>query len=326
MKALCWHGKGDVRVDTVPDPKIEDPRDAIVRITSTGICGSDLHLFDGFMPTMESGRHPRPRADGRGRRSRHGSHEAEEGRPRRRAVHDLLRRAAGSARRQLYSCCDTSNPNAEMARKAMGQSPAGLFGFSHMLGGFPGGQAEYLRVPFADVGPFKIESDLPDEKVLFLSDIFPTGYMAAENCGIEPGDTVAVWGCGPVAQFAIQERLDARRRAGDRHRPRARAAARWRRSMARPRRSTSTKQDVYDTLQEMTKGRGPDRCIDAVGCEAHGTGAVDAVIDKAKAAVHADHRSAARPARGDHVLPQGRHDLGPRRLRRLLRTRSRSAR
>jgi threonine dehydrogenase-like Zn-dependent dehydrogenase len=183
MKALCWHGKGDVRVDNVADPKIQNPRDAIVKITSSGICGSDLHLVNGFMPTMEEG-------DILGHEPM--GEVVEVGS----AVHNLKRGdrvvvpftiSCGNCffcKKTLFSCCDTSNPNAAIARKAMGHSPAGLFGFSHMLGGFPGGQAEYLRVPFADVGPLKIESDLPDEKVLFLSDIFPTGYMAAENCDI----------------------------------------------------------------------------------------------------------------------------------------------
>ena len=171
-------------------------------------------------------------------------------------------------------------------------------------------------MPFADVGPFKIGPDLPDEKVLFLSDIFPTGYMAAENAEIEPGDTVAVWGCGPVGAVRDPERLDARRRPRHRHRPRARTAADGRSSTARPRRSTS-KDKVYDRLQEMTSGRGPDRCIDAVGCEAHGSGSFDAVMDKVKTAVDARHGPAARAARSDHVLPQGRHDLGSRRLRRV---------
>jgi threonine dehydrogenase-like Zn-dependent dehydrogenase len=184
----------------------------------------------------------------------------------------------------LFSLCDVSNPNAELARKAMGHSPAGLFGYSHMLGGFPGGQAEYLRVPYADVGPLKIESDLPDEKVLFLSDIFPTGYMAAENCDIEAGDTVAVWGCGPVAQFAIQSAwmLGAGRViAIDRIPERLAMAEKYGRAEL----INFEKEDVYDRLQEMTNGRGPDRCIDAVGCEAHSSGGVDAVLDKAKAAV-----------------------------------------
>jgi threonine dehydrogenase-like Zn-dependent dehydrogenase len=283
MKALCWHGKEDVRVDTVPDPKIEAPADVIVQITSTAICGSDLHLYDGFMPSMEEG-------DILG-------HEpmgvvVEVGRD----VKKLQKGdrvvvpfciACGSCyfcQKGLFSCCDTSNPNAEMARKAMGHSPAGLFGYSHMLGGFAGGQAEFLRVPYADVGPIKIESARSDDEVLFLSDIFPTGYMAAENCGIEEGDTVAVWGCGPVAQFAIQSawmlgagRVIAIDRVPERL------------EMARVHGKAETinfsEDKVYDRLMQMTKGRGPDRCIDAVGCEAHATGSIDAVLDKAKTAV-----------------------------------------
>jgi threonine dehydrogenase-like Zn-dependent dehydrogenase len=188
-------------------------------------------------------------------------------------------------KRDEFSLCDSSNPNAEVAREEMGQSPAGLFGFSHMLGGYAGGQAEYLRVPYADVGPFKIESDLPDEKVLFLSDIFPTGYMAAENAGIEKGDTVAVWGCGPVAQFAIQSAwmLGAGRVVAIDRVPE-------RLEMSKKHGKAETinfdKVKVYDVLMEMTKGKGPDRCIDAVGCEAHGVGSFDAVVDKAKAALH----------------------------------------
>ena len=204
MKANCWYGTGDVRVETVPDPQILNSRDAIVKITSTAICGSDLHLYDGFMPTMEKG-------DILGHENM--GEVVEVGK-------DVKNLKVGDrvvvpftiscgecffCKKELWSLCDNSNPNAEVAVAAMGHSPSGLFGYSHMLGGFAGGQAEYLRVPFADVGPLKIENDsLSDEQVLFLSDIFPTGYMAAENCQIEPGDTVAVWGCGPVAQFAIQ--------------------------------------------------------------------------------------------------------------------------
>jgi threonine dehydrogenase-like Zn-dependent dehydrogenase len=187
--------------------------------------------------------------------------------------------------KSLFSLCDTSNPNAEVARKALGQSPAGLFGYSHMLGGFPGGQAEYLRVPFADVGPLKIPAGMPDDKVLFLSDIFPTGYMAAENAEIEPGDTVAVWGCGPVGQFAIQSAWMFR--AG---RVIAIDRVPERLTMAQAHGKAETinfeDNDVYDRLMEMTGGRGPDRCIDAVGAEAHATGSFDAVLDKAKAAVY----------------------------------------
>jgi threonine dehydrogenase-like Zn-dependent dehydrogenase len=283
MKALCWHGTGDVRIDNVPDPKIQDPRDAIVRITSSGICGSDLHLLDGFMPTMEKG-------DVLGHEPMGVVEEVGS------AVKNLKKGdrvvvpftiSCGSCffcQKTLFSCCDTSNPNAEMARKAMGHSPAGLFGYSHMLGGFAGGQAEYLRVPFADVGPVKIESGLPDEKVLFLSDIFPTGYMAAENADIEPGDTVAVWGCGPVAQFAIKSAwmLKAGRViAIDRVAERLKMAQ----EQGKAETVNFAEENVYDRLQEMTKGRGPDRCIDAVGCEAHAAGTVDAVMDKVKTAV-----------------------------------------
>lgn len=278
MKALCWHGTGDVRVDTVPDPKLADPRDAIIKITASGICGSDLHLLNGLMPTMKSG-------DVLG-------HEpmgvvVEVGA----AVKNLkvgdrvvvpFTISCGECffcRKGLYSCCDTSNPNAELARKAMGHSPAGLFGYSHMLGGFPGGQAEYLRVPFADVGPLKIESSLSDEQVVFLSDIFPTGYMAAENCGIEPGDTVAVWGCGPVGQFAIQSAwlLKAGRViAIDQVPERLRLAE----TAGKAEVLDFSHKNIYDCLQEMTNGRGPDRCIDAVGCEAHAFHAAGAVVDK----------------------------------------------
>ncbi|MCA1633554.1 MAG: glutathione-dependent formaldehyde dehydrogenase [Acidobacteria bacterium] len=285
MKALCWYGTGDVRVETVPDPKILNSRDAIVKITSTAICGSDLHLFDGYMPTMEEG-------DILG-------HEpmgvvAEVGK-------DVKNLKVGDrvvvpftiscgecffCEREMYSLCDNSNPNAAIARAAMGHSPAGLFGFSHMLGGYAGGQAEYLRVPFADVGPLKIENDsLTDEQVLFLSDIFPTGYMAAENCGIEKGDTVAVWGCGPVGQMTIQSAwmLGAERVIAMDMVPERLAMAE-----KHGKAETVNFQDekVYDRLMEMTKGRGPDRCVDAVGAEAHATGSLDSALDAAKAAVY----------------------------------------
>jgi threonine dehydrogenase-like Zn-dependent dehydrogenase len=282
MKALCWHGTSDVRVDTVPDPQIQLPTDVIIKITATAICGSDLHLFDGYQPTMEKG-------DILG-------HEpmgvvVEVGS----AVKKLKKGdrvvvpftiSCGSCwfcQKTLFSNCDTTNPNAKLAEAAMGHSPAGLFGFSHMLGGYAGGQAEYLRVPHADVGPIKIESGLPDEKVLFLSDIFPTGYMAAENAEIEKGDTVAVWGCGPVAQFAIRSAwmLGAGRViAIDRVPERLKMA-----ESGNAETINFDKVKVYDQLQEMTKGRGPDRCIDAVGCEAHAAGTIDAMMDKAKATV-----------------------------------------
>ena len=283
MRALCWHGKYDVSVDTVPDPRIQDPRDAIVKITSTAICGSDLHLYDGYQKTMEDG-------DIMGHEPM--GEVVEVGS----AVKNLkvgdrvvvpFVIACGECyfcEKGLFSMCDTSNPNADIAKAAMGHSPAGLFGFSHMLGGFPGGQAEYLRVPFADIGPIKIPNGLPDEKVLFLSDIFPTGYMAAENAEIEPGDTVAVWGCGPVGQFTIQSAwmLGAGRViAIDRVPERLAMAQTYGKA------ETINFEDggVYDRLMEMTGGRGPDSCIDVVGAEAHAHGSADALLDKAKAAV-----------------------------------------
>jgi len=278
MKALCWHGKNDVRVDNVPDPQIEDQRDIIIRITASGICGSDLHLVNGFQPTMEEG-------DILGHESmgivvETGSEVRKFTKGDRVVVPFTI--SCGNCffcDKTLYSCCDNTNPNAEIAAKALGHSPAGLFGFSHMLGGYSGGQAEYLRVPFADVGPIKIESDLTDEKVLFLSDIFPTGYMAAENAQISNGDTVAIWGCGPVGQFAIRSAwmLGAGRViAIDRVEERL--------TLARDG-STETinfeDDDVYQRLLDMTNGRGPDSCIDAVGCEAHGAGAIKQMIDTA---------------------------------------------
>ena len=318
MKALCWHGKGDVRVDTVPDPKIEDPRDAIVRITST----RHLRLRPAPATTATCRRWRRATSSATSRWARSSRRSAAASRSSRRATASSSRSpspaaTAGSASRSCSRCCDTTNPNAEMARKAMGQSPAGLFGYSHMLGGFAGGQAEYLRVPFADVGPIKID---------------PTACPTRRCCSSPTSSRPATWpprtprssratrsrsgAAGRSAQFAIQSAwmLGAGRViAIDRVPERLEMAE----STARPRRSTSTRTNVYDALQEMTKGRGPDRCIDAVGCEAHAGGSVDAVLDKAKAAVDAGHRPGARPARGDHVLPQGRHDLGPRRLRRL---------
>ena len=285
MKALCWHGTGDVRIDTVPDPKIIESRDAIVKITATAICGSDLHLYGGLMPTMESGDvlgH-----EFMGEVMEVGPAAASKLKPGDRVVVPFTI-SCGSCffcQKGLFSLCDTSNPNAEIARKAMGHSPAGLFGFSHMLGGFAGGQAEYVRVPFADVGPMKIPSGLRDEQVLFLSDIFPTGYMGAENCGMERGDTIAVWGCGPVGQFAIQSAwmLGAGRViAIDRVPERLRMAEKDGKAET----INFEHEGVYDRLMDMTKGRGPDRCIDAVGTEAHAGGSFDAVLDKAKVAVY----------------------------------------
>ena len=280
MKALVWHGKNDVRVDSVDDPRLESPTDVIVKITATAICGSDLHLLDGYQPTMMPG-------DILGHEPMGIVEEVGS------AVRNLKRGdrvvvpfviACGDCffcRKQLFAACERANPNGEMAEKVLGHRVAGAFGFSHLMGGFAGGQAEYLRVPFADVGPQKIESDLPDEKVLFLSDIFPTGWMAAENAGIEDGDTVAVWGAGPVAQMTIQSAW--MQGAGrviciDRVPERLAMAA----GAGRAETINFDEEHVKERLDEMTDGRGPDRCIDAVGCEAHSHGSIDAVLDKVK--------------------------------------------
>jgi threonine dehydrogenase-like Zn-dependent dehydrogenase len=279
MKAVCWEGTNDIRVERVPDPEILNPRDAIVKVTSTAICGSDLHLMDGFIPTMKAG-------DILG-------HEfmgevVDVGR----GVGDTLTRgdrvivpfpiACGNCyfcTNDLWSCCDNSNPNAAIAEKLYGFSPAGLFGYSHMMGGYAGGQAQFARVPFADVGPFKVPASLSDEQVLFMTDIYPTGYMAAENCSIQRGDTVAVWGCGPVGQFAIRSAflLGAERViAIDTVRERLMMA-----TEAGAETLDSMRDDIFDRLKTMTGGLGPDSCIDAVGLEAHGVH-LDYWYDKVK--------------------------------------------
>jgi threonine dehydrogenase-like Zn-dependent dehydrogenase len=280
MKAVCWHGTHDMRVDRVDDPRILEPTDVILQITTTAICGSDLHLYDGYIPTMEKGdivgHEPMGIVVEVGRlvqRLKKGDRVV--------VPFTISCGQCYFCQRQLFSHCDISNPNAEMARKVMGRSPAGLFGYSHMLGGIPGGQAEYLRVPYADVGPIKIPLELSDEQVLFLSDIFPTGYMAAENCEMEPGDTVAVWGCGPVGQFAIKSAWmfgAGRVIAIDRVPERLEMA----KTHGKAEIINFEQQDVYERLTEMTKGRGPDRCIDAVGAEAHGSRSYDAIKDRVK--------------------------------------------
>jgi len=282
MKAVCWHGANDVRVDTVPDPKLINPRDAIIKITSTAICGSDLHLYDGYIPTMEKGDilgH-----EFMGEVVELGS-EVKNVKVGDRVVVPFTI-ACGSCffcNRDLWSLCDNSNPNAGMAAKMYGHSPSGLFGYSHLFGGYAGGQAEYARVPFADVGLFKIPDGLKDEQVLSLTDILPTGYMAAENCDIKPGDVVAVWGCGPVGQFAIKSAymLGAERViAIDRIPERLQMA----KEQCKAEIINYEEVDAGEALNEMTGGRGPDACIDAVGMEAHGTGP-DALYDKVKQAV-----------------------------------------
>ncbi len=281
MKAVCWHGAEDVRVDTVPDPSILNPRDAILKVTSTAICGSDLHLYDGYIPTMKSGDILGHEFMGEVVETGSGVTNLKKGD----RVVVPFTISCGSCffcNRDLWSLCDNSNPNSWMAEKLYGHSPAGLFGYSHLLGGYAGGQAEYVRVPFADVGPIKIPDGLSDEQVLFLTDIFPTGYMAAENCDIQPGETVAVWGCGPVGQFAIRSAfmLGAEQVIAIDRFPERLALA----EAAGAKILNYEEVDVGSALKEMTGGIGPDCCIDAVGMEAHGTGAM-ALYDTVKQAV-----------------------------------------
>lgn len=281
MKALCWHGKNDVRIDEVPNPTIEAPTDCIIKVTTSAICGSDLHLLDGYMPTMKSG-------DVLGHEFMGIVHEVGA------AVMNLkigdrvvvpFTISCGECffcKKTLTAACDIGNPKPEAAIKAMGHAGAGMFGYSHMMGGFAGGQAQYVRVPYADFGPLKITNDaLSDEQVLFLSDIFPTGYMAAENAEIESGDTVAVWGCGPVGQFAIQSAWmfgAGRVIAIDEVAERLAMAA----SQGRAETLNFRDGDIYEKLQAMTDGRGPDRVIDAVGCECGVGPTLDSYVDKAK--------------------------------------------
>jgi threonine dehydrogenase-like Zn-dependent dehydrogenase len=284
MKANCWIGKKRVRVETVPDPQILNAGDAIVRVTSTAICGSDLHLYNGFVPSMEKG-------DVLGHEF---MGEVVEVGPavKKLKVGDrvvvpfpIACGVCAMCKQELFACCENSNPNAWMAEKLWGYSPAGLFGYSHLLGGFAGGQAEYARVPFADVGPIKVPNGLADEQVLFLSDIFPTGYMGADMCNIKPGQVVAVWGAGPVGQLAMASArlLGAERVIAIDRFP-------YRLTMARDKAGATDvinyeeEDSVPEALRELTAGRGPDACIDAVGLEAHGPVAIYA-YDRAKQAL-----------------------------------------
>ena len=280
MRAVCWFGPRDVRVERVRDPEMVNPRDAIIRVTSTAICGSDLHLYNGFIPTMRAG-------DVLGHEFMGEVIEVGSAvtglSPGTRVVvpFPIACGACWFCRQGLTSACDNGNPNAEMAEALHGFSGAGLFGYSHLYGGYPGGQAELVRVPFADVGPFPVPSRLSDEQALFLTDIFPTGYMAAENCGIRPGDTVAVWGCGPVGLFAI---ASAYALGADRVIAIDRWPARLRRAETHAQAETldyGEVDDVVEELKQRTGGRGPDACIDAVGMEAHGA-TLDAFYDRAK--------------------------------------------
>ncbi len=282
MKANCWMGKKRVEVRNVPDPQLLNPRDAIVRVTSTAICGSDLHLYNGFLPTMVKGDILGHEFMGEVVDVGQGVTNLKVG-DRVVVPFPIACGTCHYCKRGLWSLCDNTNPNAHIAEKVLGYAPAGLFGYSHMMGGYAGGQAEYVRVPFADVGPMKVPAGMSDEQALFLSDILPTGYMAAEQCGIQPGDVVAVWGCGPVGQFAIvcAYLLGAERViAIDRFPYRLRMA----RDKAGAEVLNYEEVDVLDALREMTGGRGPDHCIDAVGMEAHG-GTLEYAYDRAKQAV-----------------------------------------
>jgi threonine dehydrogenase-like Zn-dependent dehydrogenase len=282
MRALRWHGKHDIRCDTVPDPTIEEGRDAIIKVSTCAICGSDLHLFDGFMPTMESG-------DIMG-------HEfmgevVEVGKDNKalnvgdRVVipFTIFCGECEQCRRGNFSVCERSNRNKDKADKVFGHTTAGLFGYSHLTGGYPGGQAEYVRVPMADTTHVKIPDGLTDEQVLFLGDIFPTGWQAAVNCDIQPEDTVAIWGAGPVGQMAIRSAvlLGARQVVVIDRVPERLAMAQAGGAIT----INFDEESVLDRLKELTSGKGPEKCIDAVGMESHATRSFDAMYDRVKQAV-----------------------------------------
>jgi threonine dehydrogenase-like Zn-dependent dehydrogenase len=281
MRALCWHGKKDVRCDTVPDPQIEHPRDAIVKVTSCAICGSDLHLYDGFMMGMKNGDILGHEFMGEVVEVGPANKKLKVG-DRVVVPFTIVCGECDQCRRSNFSVCERSNRNKDLADKVFGHTTAGLFGYTRLTGGYPGGQAEYVRVPYADVGPVKIPDGLADEQVLFLGDIFPTGWQAASQCDIQPADTVAVWGAGPVAQFAIRSALllGAKQVVAIDHLP-------DRLSMARAGGAITIdfdEESVAERLNELTHGKGPEKCIDAVGMEAHATHSVDSMLDRAKQA------------------------------------------
>jgi len=296
MRALCYHGKHDVRVDTVPDPDIINPRDAIIEVTSTAICGSDLHLYDGVIPAVMQGDILGHEFMGRVVETGPASSLKKGQR-----VVVPFTIACGQCyfcAQQQYSCCDNSNPvdKQEMSETLYGTPMSALFGYSHLTGGYSGGQAQYVRVPFSDVGPVVIEDDsLDDDKVLFLSDILPTGWMAAENAEITPGDTVAVWGAGPVGLFAAQSALimGASRVIVIDHYPHRRELAKGLGAEIINFRETN----VHEALVDMSGGMGPDAVIDAVGMESHGF-AIDNMLDiaKQKVGIGADRAHALRQA------------------------------
>jgi threonine dehydrogenase-like Zn-dependent dehydrogenase len=297
MKALVWHEKNDIRCEAVPDPAIEHPRDAIIKVTACAICGSDLHIFDGVIPQMKSGDvigH-----ETMGEVVEVGSENSKLKVGDRVVVPFTI--SCGECffcKRGYFSGCERSNPNREKAAKLWGNSPAGLFGYSHLLGGYSGGQAEYLRVPYADIGPLKVPPGLSDEQVLFLSDIFPTGYMAAEFCDIQGGETIAIWGCGPVGQFAIKSAflLGAARIFAIDTVPERLELARQSGALT----LDFMSEDIYERIMELTAGRGADACIDAVGTEPETMASADSVLDRIKVATF---MGTDRP----HVLRQAIH-------------------
>ncbi|MEA1831827.1 zinc-dependent alcohol dehydrogenase [Methylobacterium durans] len=283
MRALVWHGTQDIRCDTVPDPEIEHERDAIIKVTACAICGSDLHLYDHFMPGMKNGDIMGHETMGEVVEVGKGVNGALKKGERIVIPFTIICGECDQCKRGFYSVCERSNRNKHIASKAFGHTTAGLFGYTHLTGGYAGGQAEYLRVPFADKTHIKVPDSLTDEQVLFLSDILPTGWQAAVQCDIEPTDTVAIWGAGPVGQMAVRsaillgakqvvcidrvpERLDMARAGG--------AIT-----------INFAEESVISRLNELTGGKGPEKCIDSVGMEAHATATIDSMYDRAKQAV-----------------------------------------
>ncbi len=282
MRALCWHGKKDIRCDNVPDPRIEDPRDAIVKVTSCAICGSDLHLFDGFMPGMQHGDIMGHEFMGEVMEVGKDNKKLKVG-DRVVVPFTIICGECDQCKRGNYSVCERTNPNKKAADLMFGHTTAGLFGYTHLTGGFPGGQAEYVRVPYADVGPVKIPSGLTDEQVLFLGDIFPTGWQAAANCEIEPTDTVVVWGAGPVGQFCVRSAIlmGAKQVVCIDNVPERLVMAAAGGAIT----INFDDESVLDRLNDLTNGKGPEKCIDAVGLEAHTTRSIDSIYDTAKTAL-----------------------------------------
>ena len=283
MRALRWHGKHDIRCDNhVPDPTIEDPRDAIIKVSSCAICGSDLHLYDGFMPGMQHG--DIMGHEFMGEVMEVGSANKKlKGGDRVGVPFTIVCGECDQCRRGNFSVCERTNRNKDVADKVFGHTTAGLYGYTHLTGGYAGGQAEFVRVPYADVGPVVIPDGMTDEQVLFLGDILPTGWQAAAQCDIQPPDTVAVWGAGPVGQFAIRSALmmGAEQVICIDHVPE-------RLSMARAGGAITINFDeesVLERLKELTRGKGPDKCIDSVGMEAHAARSVDSMYDRAKQAL-----------------------------------------